>query len=97
MKNALIRMAAWLSAGALVSFAWGVYFASADKSIPIAPAIFALAKLTEPLLAFFLYLDPNRFLGLTWIIVGNAVTYGLIGLLVETVRQNQHQSLHASR
>jgi hypothetical protein len=94
MKNALIRIVAWMSAGFLVSFGWGFYFATANRGIPIGPIGMALAKLTNPTAAVVLYLNPGSPLGLTWVAVTNAATYALLGLIVETVRRH-HRHLHA--
>ena len=94
MRDLLIRIAVWASAGFSVSLAWGIYFASAAKSIPIEPTVYALAMLTQPAAAILLYLRPNSPLSLTWVIAANAVTYAVLGLLVETIRQ--HRRLHIS-
>ena len=91
MKSALIRIATWTSAGFLVSFGWGFYFATSNKGIPIGPIVDALARLTQPTAAVVLYLNPASPLGLTWV----AVTYALLGSMVETVRRH-HRSLHLS-
>ena len=93
MKSALIRIATWTSAGFLVSFGWGFYFATANKGIPIGPFVDTLARLTQPTAAVVLYLNPASPLGLTWVAVTNAATYALLGLMVETVRRH-HRSLH---
>lgn len=93
MKSVLIRIATWMSAGFLVSFGWGLYFATANKGIPIGPIVMALARLTNPTAAVVLYLNPGSPLGLTWVAVTNAATYALLGLIVETVRRH-HRSLH---
>jgi hypothetical protein len=89
MKNVLIRIATWTSAGILVSFGWGFYFASANKGLPIGPIVYTLARLTQPTAAFVLYLNPASPLGLTWVAVTNAATYALLGLTVETVRRHR--------
>ena len=95
MKSVRIRIATWTSAGFLVSFGWGFYFAAANKSIPIGPIVDTLARLTNPTAALVLYLNPDSPLGLTWVAVTNAATYALLGLMVETVRRH-HRSLHLS-
>jgi hypothetical protein len=95
MKSVLAQIATWTSAGFLVSFAWGFYFATADKGIPIGPIVYALARITQPTAAVVLYLNPASALGLTWVAVTNAATYALLGLMVETVRRH-HRSLHLS-
>jgi hypothetical protein len=93
MKNVLTRIAIWMSAGFLVSFGWGLYFATANKAIPVGPIVMALAKLTNPTAAVVLYLNPGSPLGLTWVAVTNTATYALCGLIFETIRRN-HRSLH---
>lgn len=95
MRNASIRVAAWASAGLLISIGWGLYFANANKSIPVEPAVYALARLTQPIAAVLLYLKPSFALGLTQVIVWNAAAYALAGLIVETLRR--HRALHVSR
>ena len=95
MRNILIRTAIWTSAGFLVSLGWGFYFAFTNKGIPIGPAVHALARLTQPTAAVILYLHPASALGLTWVAVANAVTYALLGLVVETIRPH-FWSLHLS-
>ena len=59
MRDLLIRIAVWASAGFFVSLGWGLYFASANKSLPIGSTLYALATLTQPTAAIFLYLKPN--------------------------------------
>ncbi len=87
MKNTASRIGMWASAGFLVSVAWGFYFASANKSIPIEPTVNALARLTQPTAAVMLYLNPAARIALDWLIAANAATYVLLGLIVEMIRQ----------
>jgi len=95
MKSVLIRIATWTSAGFFVSFGWGFNFATANKGIRIGPIVHTLAQLTQPTAAVVLYLTPATPLGLTSVAVTNAATYGLLGLMVETIRRH-HRSLHLS-
>ena len=95
MRTLLIRIAMWASAGFLVSAGWGFYFASTNKGIPIESAIYILARFTQPTAAAFLYLNPNSPHGVNWVVLANAATYTLLGLMVETVRQ-YYRSLHTS-
>lgn len=95
MKSILIRIATWTSAGFLVSFAWGFYFATTIKGIPVGPIVHTLAQLTQPAAAVLSYLNPASPLGLTWAAVTNAATYALLGLMVESVR-GHHRSLRLS-
>ena len=89
MRNtAIFRIAIWASAGLFVSLGWGLYFASANKHLPIEPIVYALALLTQPTAAVALHLKLIHQLRLTWVVVINAATYGLLGLIVETVRQH---------
>lgn len=95
MRNLLIRIAVWASAGFSVSLGWGLYFASANKGIPIESTVYTLAMLTQPTAAIVLYLKPNFPLGLTWVVAANAATYAVLGLIVETIRQHR-RPLHIS-
>ena len=96
MRNIMIsRIAMWASAGLLVSVGWGLYFASTNKALPIEPIVYILASLTQPTAAVALYLRPALQLGLTWVVVVNAATYALLGLIVETIRRH-YRSLHIS-
>ena len=81
MRNSLIfRIALWASTGFLVSAGWGLYFASANKANPIEPIVYAFFRLTQPVAAITVaYFDFPR--GLTWIVVENAATYALLGLI----------------
>jgi len=72
----------WTSAGFLVSVGWSLYFASANKTLPIEPIVHALASLTQPIAA----IASHHQLRLAWVVVLNAATYGLLGLIVEMVR-----------
>jgi hypothetical protein len=96
MRKLMIpRIAMWASAGFLVSFGWGLYFASTNKALPIEPIPYILASLTQPAAAVALYFRPALQLGLTWVVVVNAATYALLGLVVETIRRH-YRSLHIS-
>lgn len=95
MRNMLVRIVLWAAAGFLVSVGWGLYFASAGKSIAIAPTVYSLARITQPTVAFFLYLRPTFPLGLHSVVGANAATYALLGLTAEAIRR-RHRSLHIS-
>lgn len=95
MRNVLVRISVWASAGFLVSLGWGLYFAKASKNVPIEAAVYALAKLSQPLIAAYFYVKPNLPIGLTWAAVANAVFYALLGLIVEMVRRH-YRSLEAA-
>lgn len=84
--RAMYRIAIWATAGFLVSAGWGVYFANADRSNPIEPITYALARLTQPLAAFTAaYFDFPR--GLSSAEFENAAFYALVGLIVEVIRR----------
>ncbi len=95
MKSVLIRIATWTSAGFLVSFGWGLYFAITNKAIPVGPIVHTLARLSQPTASVLSYVNPASPLGLTWVAVTNAATYALLGLMVESVRRH-HRSLRLS-
>jgi hypothetical protein len=93
MRHSIIRIALWLGAGFLVSVGWGFYFASSNKANPIEPFVYALADLTQPAAAItFSYFDFPH--GLTWIVLENAATYGLIGLILETILR-RYRAVHS--
>jgi hypothetical protein len=80
----------WACVGLVVAASWGLYFANADKSTPIQPLAYALARLTQPVAAIASSLPFP--VGISWILVGNTVTYALIGLIVETLRPKLHHA-----
>jgi hypothetical protein len=94
MRNGF-RIVLWSSAGFLVSAGWGFYFATANKSIPIGPIVYALSRLTEPAAAIILYFNPHYLLGLRAAEIANAITYAFVGLIVGTIRRHS-QILHIS-
>jgi hypothetical protein len=81
-----LRIAIWAGMGFLVAGWWGLYFAEANKDNPIEPLVYALAGLTTPVAAI---VSSLKFpVGLYWVIVANAATYALVGLIVETLRRH---------
>jgi hypothetical protein len=94
VRNVLVRIAIWASAGFLVSLGWGLYFATRNKEIPIEATAYALAKLTQPIVAAYLYLKPQP-LSLAWVAITNAAIYALLGLVVETIRR-YYRPVHTS-
>lgn len=95
MKNALLRVAMWAGGGLLVSVCWGIYFASANKALPIEPIVHTLARVTQPTAAVLLHIKPGLPLGLTWVAVANAATYALLGSITEAIGRSR-RSLHIS-
>jgi hypothetical protein len=78
------RIAIWASAGFLVAGCWGLYFARASNFMPIEPIVNTLIRLTCPVVNAAPYLVS---LSLYSILVANAATYALVGLVVEILRQ----------
>ena len=81
-----LRIAVWAAAGFLVASGWAVYFLLASKDRPIEPIVFILAQLTCPVAIIGSH-HPVSFYS---VLVVNVVTYALIGLAVELVRQLNH-------
>jgi len=78
------RIAMWASAGLLVVCGWQFYIhAIAPAQIAADPTAWALALLSCPIIALGFYLGFGVQIG--WVLVANAFTYALIGLLVETI------------
>jgi hypothetical protein len=81
------RVAVCAGLGFLVAVGWAVYSFSANPSpITLAePILWNLALLTQPVA-----LASVRFrfgMSVYWVILANTLTYGLIGLIVETLWQ----------
>ena len=81
------RIAMWANVGLLVVGCWQLY-ALAAAPIPISaaqPIVWTLVLLTCPIvLASFHF---HFAVGLYWVLLANAVTYALVGLIVEALRQ----------
>jgi len=82
------RIAMWASAGFLVAGGWAIYFAMASKDSPIEPFVYALTRLTCPVAIAGSYFA----ISLYWALAANAATYALLGLIVETLRQQFSQA-----
>lgn len=80
------RIAIWATAGFLVAGFWALYlFARSPILVNIAePTIWFLIRLTCPVV--FASIHFHFALGLYWCLLANALTYGLIGFMVETLR-----------
>ncbi len=79
------RIGMWASAGFLVAGCWALYaFATTMTS---ADPIMTLVRLTCPITLLSFY--PLR---LYWVLLANAATYALVGLIVETMRQRLNQA-----
>ena len=75
------RIVMWASAGFLVAVCWALYFLRAGKVHPIEPMVYTLTRLTCPVAIAGSYFP----LSVYWVLVANAVTYALVGLIVETL------------
>ncbi len=81
------RIAVWAMAGFLIAAGWAVY-ALATFPSPITPAqplVWNLALLTQPIAyaSFHFNFAASMYL----VFVSNAVTYALLGLIVESLRR----------
>jgi hypothetical protein len=85
------RIAMWATVGLLVVGCWQFYaFATAPNPISAGqPILWTLARLTCPLVFASFYF--HFAVGIYWVLLANAATYGLAGLIVETLsRQLRH-------
>ena len=77
------RIAVWASAGFLVAGCWAIYgIVSRPPALTSADPILPLVRLTCPIT-----LASSYPLSLYWVLVANAATYALLGLVVETLRR----------
>ena len=80
------RMAAWAIVGFVVAGCWALY--AFARPIPITSAetvVYTLARLTQPVVPVGRYFHFGLYF--YWVLLVNAATYALIGLIVETLRQ----------
>ena len=90
------RIALWTGAGFLVAAGWALFaYASTPPAMTSADPIVSLVELTCPIV--FASIHFHFALGLYWSLLANAATYGLIGLIVETLRPQPHHELKLSR
>ena len=82
------RIGIWASAGFLVASFWAFYaLEAAPPAMTPADPIMILVRLTCPIA--FLSSYPLR---LYWVLLANAATYALLGLIVENLRQRLHHA-----
>ena len=80
------RIAIWAGAGFIVASCWALYaFATTAPAMTSADPVVTLVELTCPVV--FASIHFHFPLGLYWSLLANAATYGLIGLIVEALRQ----------
>lgn len=82
------RIAIWAAVGFLVAGGWGLYFAMASKDNPIPSVVKTMARVTCPIAIAGMHYP----LSLYWVLLVNAATYAMVGLLVETLRQRLHHA-----
>jgi uncharacterized RDD family membrane protein YckC len=83
------RISMWASAGFIVASCWALYaFATTPPAMTSADPILTLVEFTCPVV--FASFHFHFALGLYWSLLANAASYGLIGLIVETLRQQPH-------
>jgi hypothetical protein len=88
------RIAIWAGAGFLVAAFWAVYaFTTPGFMIPSEPVVWTLVRLSCPIVFASVYFHFG--VSLYWCLVANAVTYALVGLALETLRQQWHPA-HSS-
>ena len=80
-----LRIGAWASAGFLVAAFWAVYlFPTAPIQMSSTEPILALARFTCPVVLASSYFHFG--LRFYWVLLANAATYAVVGLIVETLR-----------
>ncbi len=88
------RVAIWAGTGFLIAACWAVYaFATPGYMIPSEPIVWTLVRLSCPIV--FASVHFHFGVSLYWCLVANAATYALVGLLLETIRQQLHPA-HSS-
>lgn len=79
MRN---RIAMWAGAGFIVAAFWILYaFATRPDTMQ---GLWLLAGITCPIT-----LAGHHPIGLFWVLIANAATYALVGLIVETLRKHR--------
>ena len=88
MKN---RIVIWAIAGFIVAGGWALYAALSPSAIQQTQSLWIIARITCPI-TFASYLP----LSLNAVLIANAATYALIGLIVETLRRhlNNNPRIH---
>ena len=81
------QVALWATLGFLISAGWVLYSFSAFPS-PLGPEhslVWNLAVLTQPiaLLSFYFHFGIRFY----WVLLANAATYALFGVLIESLRR----------
>jgi hypothetical protein len=82
------RIAIRAAAGFLAASGWAAYFLVASKDHPIAPIVSTLLRLTRPVAIVGSHYPVSLYAALA----ANVVTYGVVGLAVETLRRQLNHS-----
>jgi hypothetical protein len=81
------RIAIWAGVGFLVAGGWALYaLASAPPALGLGDPLLPLVRLTCPIAI----LGTSYPISLYSVLLANAATYALAGLIVETLRQRLH-------
>jgi hypothetical protein len=78
------RIAIWASAGALIVVAWSLYISASTTQLTAKAMVWALC-LTCPIA-----LARHYPLSLYFVLLANAATYALVGIVAETIRRHYH-------
>ena len=85
------RIAMWASAGLLVAGCWNLYvLATFPIQITSEPIVWTLVRLTCPIV--FAGFHSHFPVSIYWVLLANAATYALVGLIVETLRLRLHHA-----
>jgi hypothetical protein len=85
------RIAIWASAGFFVAGGWAVYaLASTPPALVFGDPLMTFVQLTCPIAV----LGRSYAISLYWVLVVNAASYAVAGLIVENLRPRRH---HASK
>jgi hypothetical protein len=83
LKN---KVALWAAAGLMISMGWFLYASTSTVPLTLGNRmVWTLVQDTQPVI--FASSFTHTGLKFYWVFLGNALTYGLIGLIFETVRR----------
>lgn len=87
------RIVIWTVAGFLIAGGWALFsFAMPPMAVsPASPVVWTLARVTCPVVFVSFYFHFG--IQLYWVLLANAATYALLGLVVESLRRRR---IHAS-
>jgi hypothetical protein len=78
------RIAMWAAVGLLVAGCWAVVAGFIPMN-SAKPAVWNLAVFSQPVALLTIYLHSG--MHFYWVMLANAATYALVGLMVETLRR----------